>query len=514
MYIRLQSFWASHKIHARDTLLLALPVIAGQLGQFLMGFIDTIMIGQISGEPLPDARLIGATLMEGSHTSAYLSAANLSNVFFIILTVVGMGVAFAISPLVAEAFSKGDKQRVGDYLKQGTWVGVGMSVIIAIGVYYSVELLPFMKQPHEDIDLAVSYTRILSLSVLPMMIFLVFKQFTDGLSLTVPAMIITIMGLVFNVGINSLLIFGRPEWGIPRLELDGAGWGTLASRTFMMVLMIGYVLTAKRFKELGLRRGWLRVQEKVMGKILAIGIPSGLQYFNEVAAFGGATIMIGMLDNGSVSRAAHTVAIQMAALSFMVVMGISAAASIRVGNALGQRNPLELRRAGTTGIIMAGLFMSFSAIIFLIGRDFFPSFFSRDEEILKIASQLMVIAAAFAIFDGIQSVGVGILRGMQDVQIPTIITAIVYWLVSLPVGAVLGFSADPNSEVSLPFGLGLGVHGMWWGFVMSLLLASILLTWRFWSLTGTMIAQAEAHQSTNEPSSIAPSEAVSQPVSS
>lgn len=460
MRLGFQRFWTSHRPHMVATISLAVPVVIGQLGQYLMGFIDSLMIGQLS--------------------YVHLSASSLANIMFFILTVIGLGVSFAISPLVAESSGAENHERTGDYLRQGTWVGLGLGLLIGLGVYFSADLLPLMDQPEEDVRLATSYTRILSISVIPMLLFLIFKQFTDGLSLTVPAMIVTLLGLGFNVLANWMLIFGK--WGMPRLELDGAGWGTLASRTFMMLLMVGYVLFAKRFKYLNLRKGWLTFKGNVIKKILQIGIPSGLQYFSEVAAFGGSTLMIGWLENGSAYRAAHQIAIQMAAMAFMVVMGTSAAASIRVGTALGKHEPLQVRRAGTAGIVLAALFMCFAAITFILGRHLFPPFFTEDAFVLEIAANLMIIAAAFAIFDGIQAVGVGILRGMQDVNIPTLITIVVYWVINLPLGYALGFP------------LGFGITGIWIGFVVSLMLASGFLSWRFYNLTGRLIRQKVVQQ--------------------
>lgn len=445
----------TYREHIRDTLALSIPVIIGQVGQYLMGFIDNLMIGQIS--------------------YVHLSAGSLANIFFFVLTILGLGISFAISPLVAEAKGAGNNKKVGEYFVQGVWVALFASVILGLAVYFGADLMYYMDQPQEDVDLAYSYTKILSYSVFPMLLFLVAKQFADGLSLTKPAMYITLLGLIFNTFVNWLLIFGN--WGFPRLELDGAGIGTLASRSFMAILMVLYILYHKNFKDYSLREGWLQLKRGPIKKILDIGIPSGLQYFFEVAAFGGSTIMIGWLENGSAYRAAHQVAIQMAAMAYMVVLGFSAGASIRVGNALGRKDYQNVRYAGLTGIYLAAVFMVVAAVVFFVGKDFFPSLFTDDPFVISVASQLMMIAGIFALFDGIQGVGVGILRGIQDVRIPTIITFIAYWVINLPVGYFLGFN------------MGLGVHGIWFGFVISLLLTAIFLTWRFNRLTGDLILE-------------------------
>jgi MATE family multidrug resistance protein len=439
----------SYKYHYLATLKLSIPVIIGQVGQFMMGFIDNLMIGQIS--------------------YVHLSAGSLANIMFYILTILGLGITFAISPLVAEASGAGDDARVGSYLKHGVWVSVVTSLVLGLAVFFCADLLFYMDQPEQDVELAYSYTRILSYSVLPMMIFLVVKQFADGLSLTRIAMYVTLIGLAFNVFINWLLIFGH--WGLPRLELDGAGYGTLASRSLMALIMLVYVFGSKHFKKYQIKGNWFKLQTQRVRKILEIGIPSGLQYFFEVAAFGGSTLMIGWLENGSAYRAAHQIAIQMAAIAYMVVIGISAGSSIRVGNALGRKDYKNLRMAGFAGIHLAAVFMILAALVFVAGQHYFPTLFVEDSFVLETASKLMLIAAVFALFDGIQGVGVGILRGIQDVRIPTWITFIAYWVINLPLAYFLAFP------------LKMGVYGVWWAFVTSLFVSAVFLTRRFQVLT-------------------------------
>ena len=472
MLLSLQNFRKDYGTHFRETIKLSIPVIIGQLGQYLMGFIDNLMIGQLS--------------------YVHLSAASLANIMFYILTILGMGITFAISPLVAEANGANNHRKVGDYLKQGLWVSIFASVVLGAAVYFSAWVIPFMDQPEKEVDLAVSYTKILSYSVLPMMVFLIAKQFTDGLSLTRPAMFITLIGLGFNTFANWILIFG--QFGMPRLELDGAGYGTLASRSLMAILMMGYVFWHKRFKIYEVTSNWMKLNGAIIRKILGIGLPSGMQYFFEVAAFGGCTIMIGWMEDGSAYRAAHVIALQMAALAYMVVLGTSAGSSIRVGIALGRKDYVNVRRAGFTGVILATGFMVIVGIVFSLGNELFPSYFiqsnstemAADKDLIaklplvaETAAKLMYIAASFAVFDGVQAVGVGILRGIQDVKIPTWITFFAYWVINLPLGYFLAFN------------LNMQVYGVWWGFVVALAFASVALLWRYNWLTGKLIEQQE-----------------------
>ena len=398
---------------------------------------------------------------------------------FFLITIIGLGTSMILAPLTAEAEGKGDKLLAGRYLKQGLLVAALIGIPMMVANHYSAHLLAYMKQPERDVELAFSYLRILGIGILPFLVFFMGKSFVDGLSLTIPAMYITLLGLVFNVLANWLLIFGN--LGFPRLELDGAGYGTVMSRSFMALLMLGYIWHRKR----SYLKGWKGPDQAIIGRILRLGIPSGLQYFFEVGAFVGAAFMIGWL--GSAERAAHQIALRMAAVSFMVVLGISAGATIRVGDALGRNNMLQVRRAGLAGIHLAIVFMVISALFFVWYRNWLPKLFLStsqemmasaayadapdNAEVLAMAAGLMIFAGLFQIFDGIQAVGVGILRGIQDVRIPTLITFVVYWILCLPLAYLLSFTA------------GWGLYGMWTSFVVSLAVAAICLSWRFMHMT-------------------------------
>jgi len=444
---QLQTFRNNYYPHFLATIRLSTPVVIGQLGNVLMGFIDNLMIGELS--------------------YVHLSAASLANGIFMIVVIIGIGITMAIAPLVAEVHGANQDSLIGDYLRNGVVVGLACGILLGLIVYFAAELMPYLDQPEEDVVLAMPYTKILSISVIPMMVFLAFKQFADGLSQTRIAMYITLIGLAFNTVANWLLIYGH--WGFPRWELDGAGIGTLMSRLLMMTLMGTYVLYGRKFQRYEIQTGWKRFKGKYISKILEIGIPSGFQYFFEAGAFVGAALMVGWI--GSAERAAHQIVIQMASISFMVILGVSAGSSIRVGNFMGKKNWVEVQRAGMAGIYLSILFMSGSSLVFLLGRYWLPGWFVDEPFVIQIAAELMLFAALFQIFDGVQAVAVGILRGVQDVKIPTLITFIAYWLINLPLGYLLAFE------------WGGGVKGIWAAIVFSLLLASTWLTYRFWALT-------------------------------
>ncbi len=443
----IQSFWDHYSSHIKATIHLSFPVVIAQIGNVMMGFIDNLMIGDLGYIPL--------------------SAASLANGCFMIIVIIGIGITMAITPLVAEEHGAERDDLIGDYLRNGVVVGLGCGVVLGLLVFILTELMPYLDQPPEDVALAMPYTKILSISTIPMMIFLAFKQFTDGLSHTRVAMYVTLVGLFANTFINWLLIYGH--WGFPRWELNGAGLGTLLSRTLMAILMGLYIFKSSRFQKYDVLTGWRRFKGKYITKILQLGVPSGFQYFFEAGAFVGAALMVGWI--GSAERAAHQIVIQMASITFMVVIGISAGSTIRVGNFMGKKNWLQVQRAGLTGVYLSAAFMTLSAITFWLTRYYLPQWFVDEPLVIEIAASLMIFAAFFQIFDGIQAVAIGILRGIQDVVIPTIITFIAYWLVNLPLGYILGFIFD------------FGVQGVWVSFSFSLCTASALLTGRFILIT-------------------------------
>ncbi|MDX2245839.1 MAG: MATE family efflux transporter [Bacteroidia bacterium] len=434
--------------HIRETIKLSLPVIIGQIGIVMMGVLDNVMVGVLGYK--------------------FLSAASLGNSVFFILVVLGMGMTFAISPLVAEAEAAKSPDACGRYLRQGVWVAIATAAIIGILMLGATFLLPYLGQPEQDVKLATPYLYILNISVLPMLLFLVYKQFSDGLSLTRPAMYITLIGLAFN-GIGNW-VFINGYWGFPRWELNGAGVATLLSRILMFVLMAGYIMRAKKFGIYHPRFRWREINFPVIRKIVSIGLPSGMQYFFEVGAFGGAVIMAGWL--GMVDRSAHQIVINLSSVTYMVVSGIAAGAAIRVGTSLGHKDTRSMRQAGMAGVYLGAFIMVFFSLILVIGRNWFPSLYVKDLPVLEVASRLMIIAAFFQIFDGIQAVGIGILRGIQDVRVPTLITFVAYWVLALPIGYFLGFYAN------------MGIDGLWYGFVAGLAMAAVALTFRFWFLTG------------------------------
>jgi MATE family multidrug resistance protein len=299
--------------------------------------------------------------------------------------------------------------------------------------------------------------------MIPLMIFQTFKQFIEGMSIMIPAMIISILANIINYIGNWILVFGN--LGFPELGLTGSGYSTLITRIFMAAVILVYVLKANRFKEYNLSLILRKIDFILIRKILRLGIPSGSQYFFEIGAFSFSAIMIGWL--GTTALAAHQIAINLASITYMAATGISSAAAIRVGNAVGSENIIETRRSGFSALILTISMMSFFALMFILFNNLFPSLYIKDGGVVSIASSLLIIAAFFQIFDGSQAVGLGMLRGLMDVRIPTIITFIAYWILMIPAGYILGFK------------LHLGIRGIWLGYIIGLAFSAVLLNFRF-----------------------------------
>ena len=426
-----------------NTLTLAYPVIIGQLGLIMMGVVDSIMVGRLGAVPL--------------------AAASLGNSLIFLILIIGIGSSIVISPLVAISVGAKKFSECGVYFRQSLLVNIMLSFVMILIIIIGINFISYLNQPSEVAELAIIYIVIVGFSAIPLMIYQTYKQFIEGLSVMKPAMIITLAANLINAFANWILIFGN--LGFPKLGLAGAAWATFLSRGFMAILMMLYVMKNKRFNQYDVTFHFKGINFPVIKKILRLGLPSGFQYFFEVGAFSFAVIMIGWI--GADELAAHQIAINLASISFMAILGISQAASIRVGNALGEKDIAKIRKVGFTAITLGAVIQSLSGIIFISFNHLLPHLYINDKTVISIASELLIIAALFQISDGTQGVGIGVLRGLTDVKGPTLITFIAYWVISLPVGYLLGFIFN------------LGVYGVWIGLLIGLTVSAVMLTLRF-----------------------------------
>ncbi len=422
------------------------------LGQVMTGVADSVMIGWTGAIPL--------------------AAASLANSFFTVLLFFGIGVSYAITPLVAEASGAGDDKKIIDTLRHGLVINVVTSLLLVALVLVGQNALRHINQPGDVVELAIPYLLIVTYSIIPTLIFQTFRQFAEGMQRTRMAMVIMIVSNLINIVLNYVLIYGI--WIFPEMGLAGAGWATFIARVVMAVWMGAYVFYGKRFTAFraGFHLG--KYSGALFNRMLHIGLPTGAQFIFEAAAFGFSAIMMGWL--GTTTLAAHQIALNLATVSYMTTSGLGAAATIRVGIFVGQRDAVGLRRAGFTLIGLAILIMLMWAIAFITGKHFLPSLYIDDIAVLAVAAPLMVIAGFFQLSDGMQVVCAGALRGLQDVKIPSLLIFIAYWVIALPVGYVFAFP------------LGFGALGIWSGLLLGLTLTASAMVWRFHHLSRKMMA--------------------------
>ena len=439
---------------------LASPVILGMLGHTFVSFVDNVMVGQLG--------------------TAELAAVSLGNSFMFIAMSIGIGFSTAITPLIAEADAANNFDEGKSSFKHGLFLCTVLGVLLFLSVFLARPLLYFMKQPVEVVELSIPYLNLVAFSLIPLIVFQAFKQFSDGLSMTRYPMYATLLANIINVILNYVLIFGK--FGFPQLGIVGAAYGTMISR-FIMVAHLWWLLTQKEKSKAFVTNIKIFVLNKIMTKkLINLGAPSAMQMFFEVAIFTAAIWLSGLL--GKNPQAANQIALNLSSMTFMVAMGLSVASMIRVGNQKGLRAFYELRRIAFSIFLLAIILAICFGTLFYIFHNDLPKLyvdfddvtnFNDNMEVVSIASKLMIAAAIFQISDSIQVVVLGALRGLQDVKIPTIITFISYWVVGFPISYYFG------KEDSL------GSFGIWLGLLAGLTTAAILLFIRFNYLTKRLI---------------------------
>ncbi|MGV3539856.1 MAG: MATE family efflux transporter [Rufibacter sp.] len=436
-------FSAEYRKEYKSIFWLAYPVVLSQLGHILVSVADSVMAGWIG--------------------TVQLAAASLGNSIFTIVLVFGLGISFSITPLVARADGRKNHTRIALALLNGLVLNTLMGIFLFLAFWGLSPLIRHLNQPLEVVKLAIPYVNILFLSMVPLMVFQGFKQFAEGLSLTKQSMYISIFANVVNVGLNYVLIYGK--LGFPALGLNGAAWATLFSRVLMAIMMGGYVLLFPRFERYRHFLRWRHLSWTYMTRMFKIGLPISLQMIFEMGAFSFSAVMIGWM--GARDLAAHQIALNVASVTYMMASGISAAATIKVGKLRGAGDLHGVHVAGYSSLVMGALFMAASATLIILCKDLIPTFYVTDMAVQALAAKLLVIAAIFQLSDGIQVVGLGALRGLEDVRVPSMISLFSYWLIALPVGYSLGFWGN------------LGATGVWLGLFTGLTIAAVLLFFRF-----------------------------------
>lgn len=439
--------WTKYRSYYKDNFRLAYPVVISQLGHTMVALSDTVIIGHTGDVPL--------------------AAVALGSSLFSVFMVLGIGISYGLTTLISQENGRGNKSICGYLLRHSLVINIILGLLLTATIVIGSQYLHLLKQDDEVRILARPFLQLLGLSFFPLMIFLTFKQFAEGLGFTRQAMNISIIGNIINILIGIILVYGL--FGAPRMGVVGVGIATLTDRSIMGIAMAWYVLRSPRFKAYLVTLWQKHVSLAPIKKLLSIGAPVALQYIFEVSAFSSAIVMAGWI--GAREQAAHQIAINLASITYMMASGISAAAGIRSGNHFGAGQWKELRSSAIASYHMVLVMMGTTALIFMLGCRILPLMYITDPAVIDIASGLLIIAAFFQLFDGTQVVGLGILRGLGDVKIPTAITLLAYWGLGLPGGYFLGIY------------LNWGVQGIWWGLLIGLLTASVLLFFRFQNRT-------------------------------
>ena len=433
----------------------------GMVGHMTVAFADNVMVGQLG--------------------AAELAAVSLGNSFFFLAMSLAIGFATAITPIVAEADSSKNIPGVKDALKHGLILCSIMGVSLYLLLMLVKPIMFEMNQPIEVVKLAIPYLNFIALSIIPLTIFEALKRFSDGLSNTKYPMYATVLANAINIALNYLLIFGY--YGFPKLGITGAAIGTLVSRIIMAIFLWIIFINKEKFKKYIFNLNFKIINSSIFKKIIDLGFPSALQMLFEVGIFTCAIWLSGVL--GKNFQAANQIAFNLSAMTFMIGVGLNVAAMIRVGNQKGLADFVSLRRIAFSIFLLVILIEIVFAFMFFTLRDWLPTLYLdtenvakliENQEVIMIASELLIIVALFQIFDGLQVVILGALRGMQDVKIPTIMTFIAYWLIGFPICYYLGLYTPLKST------------GIWIGLLSGLGSAAIMLYIRFNYLTKKLIA--------------------------
>lgn len=427
----------------RPTLTLAFPIMIGQVSQMLMGVVDSMMIGHTGTVPLAASAFGG-------------------NVFAIFY-VLSIGLMIPVSVYVSRARGAGRPEECGEYLRHGLALALVFGVVETVVLLALGLKLAWFRQPPEVLAIVQPFYGLIGVSITPVLLYLAMRQFSEAMGRPWVPMFIMLGGVGLNAGLNWILIYGH--WGSPALGLAGAGISTLISRTLGVVAIFAWLHADRTLRAALPARWWAPLSRPRLREMLQVGLPSAGMLLFEAGAFCGASFMMGWL--GAVPLAAHQIANTCAATTFMFQLGVATAAGIRVSAAVGAGDRARLRPIGFSALgLVVVLSVTFMAAYFTAGRTI-ATWFVKDEAVIVLATQLLVVTGLFQLFDGGQVLGASMLRGLSDVKVPTLITFIAYWVIAIPGGYWIGIRG------------GAGAFGIWSALAVGLAFAGIFLCWRF-----------------------------------
>jgi MATE family multidrug resistance protein len=423
----------------RALIQLAIPIVSVQVGLMFMGVVDSVMVGHISARAL--------------------AAVALGNLVFFAAGIFGIGVLLALDPIIAQAVGARDGVAIARGIQRGFIITIGLTLVLSAFFPLTERVLSALGQPDEVVPVAAMYVLRVMPSMLPVLGFVVLRQTLQAMGHLNPIVWTTVAANLLNAGLNWILIFGK--LGAPALGVIGSAWATTISRWAMLfaLLVTGWPLLRPYLQP---RRDAFALAPIM--RMLKLGIPIGVSHFVEYANFAAIALLMGLL--GTTAMAAHQIAINIASLTFMVPMGVGAAASVMVGNAIGRQDAPGARRFAYAALVVGAGFMCVSALFMLTVPQLLARIYTNDTAVLAIAVVLLPIAGLFQVFDGLQVVGSGVLRGAGDTRVPMVMGLAGFWLIGMPISIYLGLFTP------------LAAAGLWWGFVAGLGSVAFLLVTR------------------------------------
>ncbi|KPH14147.1 MATE family efflux transporter [Chryseobacterium sp. ERMR1:04] len=446
------------KKYTKECLTLALPVMLTQVGQVSVNLFDNIIVG----------KLLGADA---------LASVSLGNAVFFSMFVLALGFSFAIPPLVSEAQSRGDHKTINSVFSHGFVINMTVGVVLMGVLLLGLPLLYHSGQPAKIVPDTVHFLGIMAVSIVPFMAFQTLREVSEGLSYTIGVTKATIFANIINIVLNYVFIKGL--WIFPEMGVKGSALASLIARIFMVVFLYYVLLKEKKTRQY-IKDFSLKIQvftKAMFEKMVRLGFPTALQMFFEVTAFAGAAFICGLISAHDI--ASHQIALSMASFTFNLCIGFSVASTVMIGKKMGEQNFVELRKVGINNLKIAFIFMCICGVVFIIGKDILPTFFTKKEEVevIQLASKLMIIAALFQLSDGVQVTALGMLRGLQDVKIPSIYTFIAYWVITIPLGYFLCVTME------------MGAFGMWIALGLGLTISAVMLVKRFLNMSAKRVKQ-------------------------
>jgi multidrug resistance protein, MATE family len=428
------------------TLHLATPLVLGEIGWMVMGIVDAIMVGHLP------------------NSAVAMGAVSLGSGVFTVLGWFGGGLLLGLDTLVSQAFGAGKREDCHRSLVQGIYLSLALTPLLSAPVWLLPRILGSVHVDPTVLSLAIPYTNALTVGLLPLLLYFALRRCLQAMNMVKPVAFALVTANIINAVFNWILIYGH--WGAPAMGTVGSGWSTAIARVYMAVVLVGYLLWYDRKHRTELLKTPVDVDLPRIRRLLTLGLPAALQITLETGVFATVTTLVAKL--GAVPLASHQIALNTVSLTFMVPLGVSSAAAVRVGQALGRKDPAGARDAGSTAILVGAVFMGCCSVGLLILPRWIARMYTPDEKVIAATVGLLAAGAAFQLFDGIQTVATGALRGAGDTRTPMLCHFLAYWIIGLPLGAWLCFRR------------GLGAIGLWIGLSLALILIGIvlLMVWR------------------------------------